>query len=1235
VDGSLYSPWLKDPSATVVEVINYPLMITSSGNSIKALDHHDSMGVADASVTVESCVSKAQDVKVERMNLRPRMRNRSDIERKGTVGFNCPRCDRVFDSERGLKMHITRWCKRNSSGAGDRTPLAAHSQDDSPAQNHMPVIWSYALTHAESKRPGADLENINSRSRLRLPNASDKRKWKELDDAIYKKVILSVTKSELLKGRLDDVFMYFTDAVYNAAAQVVGIANRSISDLKSKQSSVRSPKILRQLKLAKKLARKQLRKVKRENGDVLSAHKALMLAVRAYSDLLKSTNRERKERKESDERKRFLSDPHKYAKNLLAPPNKGKPSFSKDLADEYFRVTYADKDRSYHYVPPPNLPRPAQPLNPFDTSFVSFDEFSRICYKKSNGSAPGPNGIPYLLYKCCGQVRQLLWSLLKRVWDERVIPKAFQLGRVRLLAKSDDTSHPKLMRPISILNAEGRLFWTVFQLRLSRYMLSNKYIEPHIQKGFLEGVAGCVEHTTSQWEMLLNAKQNQRSITMAWLDLENAYGSVRHMLVQFALKWYFVPQAMSELLFRYYDGIFLKVITDEWSSDYFHLGIGVPQGCTASTIIFDVAFQVVLDYWKHNTKAFGPRYTFSGADLSISCPTYADDIELVASTPPQCQTSVDVFVEGINWTKTLKVKPAKCRSLAFRMFHKGTKSEYKQVLPTQYSSFDPLLTVCGAPIKFIGNDDPPIFKYLGFQIQFDLQDTIIKDQVEQRLLKWLDIIDNAPLDGRMQAWITNFYVCSKLAWVLMVQNFSDTTVQAWQNHINRYYRKWVGLAKSAEPSILYRSHEHFGLKFKDLKQVQQQLRIIKWHLMKYSKVAQSQELYRYRLKLDQQGHIGQGRTSSPCLTLERLERSCILDKVSGAGQHGRQGLGSHVKVKRLGPRDELIARLKKEAEEKRLLILHNYEMQASWLSWGLDRMMARDLSWSTLLYNYSQRLLKFMANAQLNTLPTPDNLKRWNLTQEAVCGLCGEKAVSLSHVLAGCNWVRQSENKLPREDRFSWRHNNVLSLLASVIRKHLFVINKKKPVAVNGTLINFVKAGQAAKPQHGKVYSMLNHANDWCCDFDLPEWRSAGSAYVFPFEVCATPLKMDGYVLSRNSRICFGIELTCPMEENIEKWHQSKLAKYENEISSEAKKNGWRFYSIIIEVGARGWVPTSTLSALTRLGLPAAKSLANRLSFIALKSSYIIWLNRFNQDFRPWRLSERPKTQEREQNTVS
>ena len=75
------------------------------------------------------------------------------------------------------------------------------------------------------------------------------------------------------------------------------------------------------------------------------------------------------------------------------------------------------------------------------------------------------------------------------------------------------------------------------------------------------------------------------------------------------------------------------------------------------------------------------------------------------------------------------------------------------------------------------------------------------------------------------------------------------------------------------------------------------------------------------------------------------------------------------------------------------------------------------------------------------------------------------------------------------------------------------------------------------------------------CDFDVREFRQGRSRYVFPHDVCATNLKMDGYVLSRKAKVCFGIELTCPMEENIEKWHAAKTEKY-REMVTEAKSNG-------------------------------------------------------------------------------
>ena len=153
---------------------------------------------------------------------------------------------------------------------------------------------------------------------------------------------------------------------------------------------------------------------------------------------------------------------------------------------EYFLKTYSDSDRSFKYSPPPNLPTPPLRTVAFDTSAPSFADFSRRCWKKSSGSAPGMNGIPYLVYKMCPGLRRMLWEICCRVWRERRIPVSWQIARVRLIAKSQDISHPSLMRPISVLNAEGRLFFTVYERRLSSYLLANGYIQRKVQKTFLE-----------------------------------------------------------------------------------------------------------------------------------------------------------------------------------------------------------------------------------------------------------------------------------------------------------------------------------------------------------------------------------------------------------------------------------------------------------------------------------------------------------------------------------------------------------------------------------------------------------------------------------------------------------------------------------------------------------------------------------------------------------------------------
>ena len=609
-----------------------------------------SQGASAAKTTVKVKLDKG-NIEENKKNLGPNLRPRAQRQgdRKAVLTeFICKNCNRPFDSQRGLSLHDTRHCKMKTDRSdsvleGKRSIAVQDGLDSIQAQYHENIIWHQARTHTMSKHPPPIIADSKGKPRLKLPHVQDSKKWNKLDDAIFSAIVKAMPK---LIGPVDSLFSTFIDTVYRTAARECGVLEKKeVKQQPTTNHRRRESKALHIQRLAKQEARRNWRKAKREGKEeaLVSAHKALMRAIRLHHDLVRVVRKNREDVKRAKAKQRFLQDPHRFAKDLLTPPNQGKPTFGQDVADDYFPKTYMDQNRSFKYGPPPGLPQPPLPEHAFNARFPSFEEFSEICWKKSNGSAPGLNGIPYLLYKRCPQTRRKLFDLERRAWQERQIPAQMQVGRIRLIPKSEDTTHPSKMRPISVLNAEGRIFWTIFQQRLSKYMLDNQYIKLKVQKAFLHGVAGCVEHTTTHWEMLQNAKKAERQIVIAWLDLENAYGSVRHMLTQFALRWYHVPDEMIELLFRYYETIFLRVVTDQWSSKWFPLLIGAPQGCTASTIVFDVDFQIILDFHAFLTRKVHPGYTLSKTDIRICSPTYADDVELVADSPQVCQKSIDAF----------------------------------------------------------------------------------------------------------------------------------------------------------------------------------------------------------------------------------------------------------------------------------------------------------------------------------------------------------------------------------------------------------------------------------------------------------------------------------------------------------------------------------------------------------------------------------------------------------------
>ena len=60
-------------------------------------------------------------------------------------------------------------------------------------------------------------------------------------------------------------------------------------------------------------------------------------------------------------------------------------------------------------------------------------------------------------------------------------------------------------------------------------MIVNGLLDTHVQKVFQNKIPGCEEHQFKLHSVLQDANPNARSLTIAWIDLENAHGSVPHI----------------------------------------------------------------------------------------------------------------------------------------------------------------------------------------------------------------------------------------------------------------------------------------------------------------------------------------------------------------------------------------------------------------------------------------------------------------------------------------------------------------------------------------------------------------------------------------------------------------------------------------------------------------------------------------------------------------------------------
>ncbi|KAK0142995.1 hypothetical protein N1851_018893 [Merluccius polli] len=83
------------------------------------------------------------------------------------------------------------------------------------------------------------------------------------------------------------------------------------------------------------------------------------------------------------------------------------------------------------------------------------------------------------------------------------------------------------------------------------------------------------------------------NLSVLWLDLANAYGSIPHTLVQLTLTKHHVPSRCRDLIADYYSNFRTRVSSGAITSSWHKVEIGIITGCTISVTLFSLAMNML------------------------------------------------------------------------------------------------------------------------------------------------------------------------------------------------------------------------------------------------------------------------------------------------------------------------------------------------------------------------------------------------------------------------------------------------------------------------------------------------------------------------------------------------------------------------------------------------------------------------------------------------------------------
>jgi len=362
------------------------------------------------------------------------------------------------------------------------------------------------------------------------------------------------------------------------------------------------------------------------------------------------------------------------------------------------------------------------------------------------------------------------------------VPSSLNEGYTSLIPKVSAPTQPALHRPITVSSILSRLYNKLLSRRFEKLCPAGLR-----QKAFKEG-DGLAENTEILKHVIKTAKQQKRSIYIAWLDVRKAFDSVSHESLLHAASRAGCPPPLLEYIKTIYANGRTRLKVGGKLSDPIRVTQGVKQGDPLSGVLFNLVIDWAL-------AALDRNIGFRLGEQLLSHLAFADDVVLISATQAGLQRQIDRFSDHLKKSGLL-MNADKCATLSIQ-----AQPAKKSWVCNQTSS----LRLEGTLISALKVGET--YKYLGLHYSA----MGVTPQTESNLKEQLRQLSRAPLKPQQRLWILRIKVLPTLYHQLVLGDPTRGYLKKLDNIVRKSVRTWTRLPTDLPISAFYADPRDGGL----------------------------------------------------------------------------------------------------------------------------------------------------------------------------------------------------------------------------------------------------------------------------------------------------------------------------------------------------------------------------------------------------------------------------------------